>query len=206
MHFKNRQQAGQKLAEKLAKFKNLEVVIYALPRGGVILGLEVAKFLSAPLDLLLPRKIGHQYSPEYALCAICESGVIICNEGDLKEVDQVWFEKEKAKQIGEAKRRRQKYLAGRRPIDVKNKIAIIVDDGIATGLTMRAAIADLKNRGPSQIVVAVPVSPRDTTNIIKREVDEFIALDVPLIYLGGVGAYYGEFPQVEDEEVVAMMR
>jgi len=205
MIFTDRIEAGKKLAEVLRAYKRSDVVVYALPRGGVVLGVEVARMLGAPLDLLIPRKIGHPSSSEYAIAAVAEDGDIVANEEEVSRVDQVWFKKEVAHQRAEAKRRREKYLAGRPTSAVEGKTAIIVDDGIATGLTMKAAIMELKHRKPKKIVVAIPVIPADTFTVLSALVDEVVALDKPEQFLGAIGNYYKSFPQVEDEEVIALM-
>ena len=205
MIFTDRIEAGKKLAEVLWAYKRSDVVVYALPRGGVVLGVEVARMLGAPLDLLIPRKIGHPSSSEYAIAAVAEDGDIVANEEEVSRVDQVWFKKEVAHQRAEAKRRREKYLAGRPTSAVEGKTAIIVDDGIATGLTMKAAIMELKHRKPKKIVVAIPVIPADTFTVLSALVDEVVALDKPEQFLGAIGNYYKSFPQVEDEEVIALM-
>ena len=179
--------------------------MYALPRGGVPLGVEVAKALHMPLDLIIPRKIGHPSNPEYAICAVGESGALVCNEAELSRVDQEWFQKQVQAEREEARRRRTYYLKGRESVSLKGKMAIIVDDGIATGLTMEAAIQDAKQQGPGKVVVAVPVAPRDTVDRLRREVDDFVTLDIPEMYLGAVGAYYDNFTQVSDEEVSDML-
>ena len=205
MRFHNREEAGQQLAEKLAKYKREKAVILALPRGGVVLGVEIAKALEAPLDLVIPRKIGHPHNPEYAIAAVTESGKLVANETEIAAFDPEWFERAVQKEISEAKRRRQTYLQGKNPALLKGKTAIIVDDGVATGLTMRAAIKDVRARDPERIVVAIPVTPKDTAGILQREADELVVLDIPAMYLGAVGAYYQEFTQVEDGEVIKIL-
>lgn len=213
MVFKNREEAGKKLAEKLEKYKQSfsankgkDVVIYALPRGGVVLGVEIAKKLQAPLDLLIIRKIGHPFNPEYALCATSENAHMVCNEEELAGVDKEWFQNEAAKERQEAKRRREVYLARRKLIPAKGKTAIIVDDGVATGLTIFAAILEIKHQETKKVVVAVPVAPPETADQIKSKVDEFVALEVPEVFLGAIGSYYEYFPQVTDEEVIRLMK
>lgn len=168
MHFRNREQAAEKLAKALSEYKNKQVVVYALPRGGVVLGSIIAKYLNAPFDLLIPRKIGHPSMSEYAIAAVTESGDIVENTEEIESIDRSWFKKEVENQRKEAKRRREKYLTGQMSVDVSNKTAIIVDDGIATGLTMKAAIADVKRFKPSKIIIAVPVVPRDTKKTLKK--------------------------------------
>jgi len=216
MIFRDRAEAGQKLAEKLIKYGGENPIIYALPRGGVVLGDVVAKRLSAPLDVLIAKKIGHPYSPEYAIGAVSEDGDTIFNEEEKKGVDQKWLLNEiKAKQ-NEAIGRRKKYFGDKPITPAKDKIAIIVDDGIATGLTMMLAISEIKHLNPKKIVVAIPVVPSDTAKKIsaqggpasggKSESIELVALDIDKNYLGAVGAYYEYFPQVEDNEVISILR
>lgn len=207
-HFKNRSEAGKLLATLLSKYKGEAVVIFALPRGGVVCAVEIAKKLKAPLDLIITRKIGHPSLSEYAIAAIAEDGHVVKNEEEVRAVDKKWFKKETERQRLEAKRRRALYLGARSPFSPEGKIAILVDDGIATGLTMRVAILELKHRHPKKLVVATPIAPEDTADKIALEVDEFIALNTPNIYefLGAIGAYYDEFLPVEDEEVVKIMK
>ena len=206
MRFRDRTDAGQKLAKLLEKYKNRPGIVYPLPRGGVALGVEIARALGMPLDLIIPRKIGHPYNPEYAICAVTEQGVPICNETEVARVDPVWFKQRVEAERREARRRREHYLAGRAPLPVAGKIAILVDDGIATGLTMRAAIHDARQRKPARIVVAIPVAPKETAELLAREVDEVAALEVSDFYLGAVGAYYDYFPQLTDDEVIALLQ
>jgi len=208
MYFKDRKDAGEKLAHILKKYKDKDVVIYALPRGGVVTAKEISRYLHAPLDLIITRKIGHPESPEYAIAATAENGHILGEEGEIESVGREWLEKEMEKEKLEAKRRREKYLQGRETIDVKGKIAILVDDGIATGLTMRVAIMELKHRNPKKIVVAIPVIPTRTAEILSKEADEVVALDIPPEneFLGAVGAYYNEFSQISDDEVIEILK
>ncbi len=205
MRFKNRTEAGCLLAQALIKYKNKEGVIYALPRGGVPLGVELAAALHMPLDLLIPRKVGHPYNPEYAIAAVGERGGLVCNEGEVAKVDQAWFKQQVEVERQEAHRRRVDYLKNREDIVSQEKIAILVDDGIATGLTMEAAIQDVKQGKPKKVIVAVPVAPDDTVIKLRHEVDEVVTLNVPGPYRGAVGAYYDDFMQVTDEEVIDML-
>src|SRR3990170_984243 len=206
MRFKDRTDAGKKLAQALKKYQGQDGVVYALPRGGVVLGAEVARALDIPLDLLIPRKIGHPLQPEYAICAVVENGEMVCNQHEVARVDPQWFRKEVESERNEARRRRELYMGGRAPAPVEGKTAIIVDDGIATGLTMEVAIRDARQRRPAHLVVAVPVAPPETVERLAREVDEFVVLDRSPYYLGAVGAYYDHFLQVTDEEVIALLR
>lgn len=203
--FSDRVEAGQKLAKKLITYKEKsDVVIFALPRGGVVVGAEVAQTLHAPLDIVVPRKIGAPGNPEYAIGALTETGEAIFNEAERVQVDPKWLAMEMEKEKQEAQRRLKTYRGDRPPLDLARKTVIIVDDGIATGLTMRAAIASVRARGPAKIIVAVPVSARDSAEIIRREVDELVVLDLP-VFFGAVGAFYEQFPQVEDHEVMQLL-
>ncbi|MDI6853878.1 MAG: phosphoribosyltransferase [Deltaproteobacteria bacterium] len=206
MRFRDRVDAGRRLAALLAKYKNQNAVVYALPRGGVPVAKEIARKLHCPLDLVIIRKIGHPGNPEYALGAIAEDGLLVVDEEDLARVDPKWFEAEKEKQIHEAIRRRKLYLGGREPISATGKIAIVVDDGIATGSTMLAAVKKIKQEKPEKIVVAVAVSPKETAQRFAEEVDEFVAVTIPEIFWGAIGYYYDDFSQVSDEGVIALLK
>lgn len=206
MKFKNRTDAAKQLLEKLTYLKNEQVVVYALPRGGVELGAIVANYLNAPLDLIIPRKIGYPGNPEFAVCALTDFGGLICNEADRALIDETTFNQIVKDEQEEARRRREVYLKGLKPIDPKGKTVLIVDDGIATGLTIKAAIASIKKRSPKKIVVVVPVLPLNTLSELEKEVSQVIAVLADPNYLGAVGSYYEEFPQVEDKQVVLVMK
>lgn len=205
MRFRDRQQAGVELAKALEEYRDASAVVYALPRGGVVLGKAVAAGLHAPLDLLIPRKIGAPENEEYAIASVTETGEVVKSEAEVQTVDTTWFAGAVETQRQEAKRRRERYLASRDAIDVEGKTAIIVDDGIATGLTMKAAIVDVKTRKPGFIVVAVPVAPRETIRDLETLVDRVVVLESPLMFMGSIGAYYDFFEQVSDEEVVDLL-
>jgi predicted phosphoribosyltransferase len=207
VYFADRAEAGRLLAKALSRYQGHDVVVYALPRGGVTTAMEIARFLKAPIDLIIARKIGHPSAPEYAIAAIAEDGHMVGSEDELSMVDQKWLEREKERQRAEAKRRREKYLGGRAPLPVEGRTAILVDDGVATGLTLRVGILELRHRRPKRLVVAVPVIPLSTATLVRSEVDDLVALEIPedREYLGAVGAYYEDFSPVEDAEVIAMM-
>ncbi|AWW28118.1 phosphoribosyltransferase [Acetobacterium carbinolicum] len=205
MLFKNRKDAGIKLANALEKYKREDVIVLALPRGGVILGVEIAKMLDAPLDILSTKKIGHPLNSEYAICAITEDGDPICNSAEVKNIDPEWLAGEIKKVRNEIKRRREIFLGGRALYSVEGKIVIIADDGIATGLTMIAAIDEIKKRNPKRLVIAIPVTPYDTAQKLNSMVDELVSLDIDANYRGAVGAYYEDFTQVEDSEVISIL-
>ena len=203
--FKDRTEAGQILAKALAQYKGKDAVVCALPRGGVGIGYEVAKFLQAPLDIVVTRKIAHPENPEYAICAVDEKGFRICDSEAARFVDQEWLERETLRQTEEALRRIEVYRKGRKPEKLSGKTVILVDDGIATGLSMRAAIKRVRRENPKEIIVATPVAPRDTIEELGKEVDQMIALENGRNYLGAVGSYYASFPQVSDDEVIELL-
>lgn len=206
VRFRDRVEAGRKLAALLVKYKNQGAVVYALPRGGVLVAKEIARELDCPLDLVIIRKIGHPGNPEYALGAVTEDGQLVVDEKDLGMVDPEWFEAEKTRQMQEAKRRRELYLKGKEPLSPAGKIAILVDDGIATGSTMLVAVKKIKQENPRKVVVAVAVSPKETAQRFAGEVDDFVAVTIPEIFWGAIGYYYDDFSQVSDEEVMAMLK
>jgi predicted phosphoribosyltransferase len=203
--FIDRTDAGKQLAEALVRYQSQPVVVYALPRGGVVLGVEVARSLEAPLDLIVVRKIGHPLQPEYAIGAVAEDGYIITNPAETASLGKDWLDEAAALELQEAQRRRKLFLQGRGPLPVKDKIAIIVDDGLATGLTMLAAIHEMRKRHPKRIVVAVPVAASDTADRVRAEVDALVVLHTSE-RLGAIGSFYQRFDQVSDDEVVALMK
>lgn len=203
IRFENRRDAGVRLAKALARYDGEDAVIYALPRGGVVLGAEVAKQLELPLALIIPRKIGHPENPEYAVCAVTEEGELVCNEEESSRLDPKWLKAAAKREQKEAKRRRAVYGGARLP--ASGKVAIIVDDGIATGLTVRAAIRTLRRELPSEVIVAAPIAPREVVEYLRKEADDVIVLDDTEPFLGAIGAYYQSFPQVTDEEVIRIL-
>lgn len=208
MTFKDRSDAGKQLAEQLGKYKDKkDVVIIGLPRGGVVTAAVVAEELKLPLDIIVPRKIGHPNNPEFAIGAIAEDGEAVMNEGAMTgyDIPQEYIDKTIAEEQKEAARRLKVYRGKRAALKLKGKTAILVDDGIATGATMRAAIASARAKEAKKIVVAVPVTARDSKSVIGREADEFVAVDVPLFF-GAVGAFYEEFGQTEDQEVIEILK
>lgn len=208
MLFKNRADAGQKLAVTLEKFNNSpNTIILALPRGGVVVGFEISQKLNLPLDIVVPRKIGAPGNPEFAIGAITETGEGIFDEMIIGAyaITESYLQNEIKKEKAEAERRLKLYRGLRPPIDLKNKTVILVDDGLATGLTMRAAIKTVKKLGAAKIVVAIPVTSPEAAELVKREVDELIYLDAPAFF-GAVGSFYEEFGQTTDEEVIDLLK
>lgn len=206
MRFKDREDAGRRLAEALKEELRgaKDIVVVALPRGGVVLGRVVADALGAPLRLVVPRKIGAPWNPEYAVAALVETGHVIWNEAERASVDPKELERIVEEEKREARRRMSVYGKGIPPRDVRGKTAVVVDDGIATGLTMRAALASLRDERPARLLVAVPVAPPSTLEEMKGEADAFVVLHRPAL-LGAIGAFYDAFDQVTDDEVIALL-
>ena len=207
--FENRTVAGRALGERLARMKLADPVVLALPRGGVPVGLEVARALHAPLDLLLVRKIGVPWQPELAVGAVMDGGapVIVVEPRVMAEtgIDRKYVEDRAQQELKEIERRRAVYLAHRAPEPVAGRTAIVVDDGIATGTTVRAALRGLRQRKPARLVLAVPVAPPETIDALRAEVDDVVCLMQPAFF-GAIGYFYIDFHQLTDDEVVALMR
>jgi predicted phosphoribosyltransferase len=204
--FNNRQEAGRLLAEELLEYKDTMAVTYALPRGGVVLGKEISEILNIPFDLIITRKIGHPDNPEYAIASVTERGDVYLNPKEPARVNDTWFDMAMEREQSEARRRREVYMSGKDRISAKGKTAIIVDDGVATGASMLLAIQDIKKDIPWKIVVAVPVLSAEIAEIIKGEADELVALSVENDFLGSISAYYADFSEVTDEDVMEIMK
>ena len=205
--FINRTDAGKKLAQTLLSYKNNpDVIVIGLPRGGVVTAYEIARELHVPLDIIVPRKIGAPFEPELAVGALTQEGDIVWNTDlmhmlGLRPAD---LADTIAQETEEAARRLAVYRGNKSPLELKNKIVILVDDGIATGATMRAAIATARREGAKTIVVAAPVAASDALDEIRPEVDELICL-TRLDFLPGISAAYREFEQTTDAQVIALM-
>ncbi|OGG56932.1 hypothetical protein A3D71_02490 [Candidatus Kaiserbacteria bacterium RIFCSPHIGHO2_02_FULL_55_20] len=205
--FTDRQEAGKQLAQKLEAYRGKDAVVFALPRGGVIPGYEIAKVLGVPLDIIAVRKIGYPGNPEYAIGAIDGHGTTVLNETETAAVDKTWLAAEAGRQQQEAERRSTLYRGGKKPASAEGRVAILVDDGIATGLTMRLAVRSVKMQKPKEIIVAIPVAPPEAVEALYREgADEVLLLEPPEEFLGAVGAHYIQFDQVGDDEVIRLMR
>jgi putative phosphoribosyl transferase len=206
--FADREDAGRQLAAELLRFKDKDPVVLALPRGGVPVGLQVAATLEAPMDLLLVRKIGAPGQPELALGAVVDGGKpeLVINE-DVKRMLRVsddYIEQAKALQLEEIERRRKLWLGDRPRIAVKDKTALVVDDGIATGATVRAALHAVRRARPAHLLLAAPVAPPDTIESLREAADEVVCLATPAAFWA-ISVFYGRFPQVADSEVSALM-
>lgn len=201
--FTDRRDAGRQLARELAKYATEpNVVVLALPRGGVPVAYEVARALHAPLDVFLVRKLGVPYHRELAMGAIASGGARVLNQDiiDALEIPNFMIEQAVAAELKELKRRERAYRRGRSALDVRGKTAILVDDGLATGASMRAAVMALRQLGPARIVVAVPTASAETCDEFRSEVDEIVCAQTPEPFLA-VGAWYEDFSQTTDEEV-----
>lgn len=208
MSFNNRSDAGRKLASALTKYKDQQPAILALPRGGVPVAAEVATVLHAPLDLVLVRKIGVPFQPELAMGAVVDGGrpIIVRNEDVIRMagVDEVEFKSVCDAELAEIERRRERYLGGRERLDIAGRTVIVIDDGIATGATTRAALRAVRARNPKTLVLAVPVAPTECLEALRQEVDDLVCLEDHELF-GAIGVYYRDFRQVSDEEVIEML-
>ena len=208
MRFENRTDAGRQLAQAMAGMAFRDPVVLALPRGGVPLGLEIARRLKAPLDLLLVRKIGAPGNSEYGIGAVIEGQppqrVIDPDAVKYARASEDYIEAETQRQIDVIVSRRALYLSGRASVGLAGRDAVVVDDGIATGSTVRAALKALRGIGVASITLAVPVAPIDVAHRLRDEVDHFVCLMTPEDF-DSVGAYYNDFSQLTDEEVIALL-
>jgi predicted phosphoribosyltransferase len=206
--FTDRRQAGQQLAAKLLRYKTENLLVLAVPRGGVPVALEVASALAAPLDLVLVRKIGVPFQPELAAGAVVdgEHTETVWNRDILEalELTEDFFKPEVARQLEEIERRRKVYLGTRPRPRIAGCTAIIVDDGIATGATVRAALIAVRRSGPKRLILAVPVAPPDTVESLRKDVDELICLEVPKEF-HAIGEFYIDFAQLDDAHVVDLL-
>ena len=204
--FADRTDAGKQLAKKFETYRGTDTVVLALPRGGVVPGYEIAKALDLPLDIIAVRKIGHPDNPEYAIGAVDEKGTCILNDTEIASVDPVWLKEEVARQKKEAQRRSVVYRGEKKQAIIAGKTIIIVDDGIATGLTMRLAVRAVVAQKPAKVIVAVPVAPPESARSLMEEgADEVIVIEPPEQFLGAVGSHYARFEQVEDREVISLL-
>ncbi|MCB1498831.1 MAG: phosphoribosyltransferase [Bauldia sp.] len=208
-NFVDRADAGRQLAQRLSSIPLAHPVVYALPRGGVPVAAEVARALKAPLDLVLVRKIGAPGAPELALGAIVDGNrpQTVINEDVRRQfgVDDAWLERAQDRELAEIERRRVRYYGGRAQIAPKGRTAVLVDDGLATGATMKAAVTALQRQAASKVVIAVPVAAADALPPIEDVADLVICLR-PEKWFRGVGGYYDDFHQLTDEETIGLLR
>ena len=202
MLFRDRTEAGQRLGTRLKELVDGNAVVLALPRGGVPVGFEVAQSLDAPLDIFVVRKLGTPGHEELAMGAIASGGIRVLNREVVQAlgVPQQQIDAVAEKEARELERREREYRGNRGPVDVRGRTAILVDDGLATGSTMRAAVAALRQERPEQVFVAVPVAARATCADLQEDADEVICLYTPMDFFA-VGQWYQDFSQTTDEEV-----
>lgn len=206
--FSDRNEAGRLLGERLLHLRGGDNVVLGLPRGGVIVAAEIAAALDAPLDVLVVRKLGAPAQPELAIGAVTdvEGPQAILNDHVIRAVgaSPEYIELESQRQLAEVRRRHALYRGGRPAVRLEGRCAIVVDDGIATGATVRAAIQALRRQAARRVVLAVPVAPADTAEALRREVDELVCLHAPRNFTA-VGAFYADFSQTTDDEVIATL-
>jgi putative phosphoribosyl transferase len=205
--FRNRREAGRQLASKLSKYKDeLNLIVLGLPRGGVPVAYEVARALNAPMDVFLVRKLGVPQQPELAIGAIASGGARVMNDDILRllHLPNYIIEQITARERHELERREQIYRHGLPPLDVRGRTVILVDDGLATGASMRAAVLALRELKPARIVVAVPTASTETCDAFRDEVDEIICAQTPDPFIA-VGAWYDDFSPTTDEEVTELL-
>jgi putative phosphoribosyl transferase len=206
--FQDRHDAGRRLGEALLRFAALDPVVLALVRGGVPIGFEVAQALRAPLDVILVRKIGAPYQPELAIGAVVDGKEPeVVTNADLVQALQVssdYLRDAAREALVEIDRRRAVFTRGRARVDPKGKTAIVVDDGIATGATMRAALHAVRRLGPARLVLAVPVAPSDALVALSADADEVVCLAEPEFF-AAIGAFYADFGQLTDRDVVDLL-
>lgn len=206
MSFLNRQDAGRKLAQVLVSYRDKDGVVIAIPRGGVIVAREVAKFLKMPLDVLVMRKLGAPGNAELAIGAVVSENEYFVNESMVNElgVSPSYINDEVRRQVRQIEERRRKYFKGREPIKCQDKVTILVDDGLATGATARLALKILRHKEPKKLILAVPVAPPGAVRELSSLADEVVTLLTPAFF-HAVGQFYADFSQVSDDEVMKIL-
>jgi putative phosphoribosyl transferase len=204
--FKDRSDAGRQLASRLARYTALEPVVVGLPRGGLPVAAEVADRLGAPLDIIVVRKIGLPWQPELGIGAVAEGGIRVLNDVLVEEVgiEPIELEAATARERVELARRVHRYRGERSAVPVDGRVVIVVDDGLATGYTARAAIEAIRRGGARRVILAVPVAPEDSVAAMRGVADEVMVVDTPPRFFA-IGDFYEDFAQTSDEEVVSLL-
>lgn len=207
MIFKNRKQAGEQLAQQLKKHQGKSTIVLAIPRGGVVVGREVAQALDCPLDVIIPRKLGAPGNSEFGIGAIGPYNQIFLDEDVIGQyqISKEYINAEIGRQGLEMERRERVYRGGKPPLILKDKTVVLVDDGIATGATTRAAIRSVKCQNPKELILAVPVGPKETISSLETEVDRVVCLATPEPFYA-IGQFYQEFSQNTDQQVVEILQ
>lgn len=207
MIFEDRKQAGEQLARQLKEYKGRGTVVLSIPRGGVVVGGEVAQALGCPLDVIIPRKLGAPGNPEFAIGAIGPHDQIFLDQKVVAQykIPKEYINAEIARQGLEMERRERVYREGNPPLPLKNKTVVLVDDGIATGATTKVAIKSIRCQNPKKLILAVPVGPIETVAGLEKEVDELICLATPEPFYA-IGQFYQEFAQTTDEQVMETLK
>lgn len=206
MPFQNRKQAATRLSEALSAYQGKNPLILAIPRGAVPMAKIIAAALGGEVDVVLVRKLGSPFNAEFAVGSVDESGwTYVADYAAQAGATPEYIQAEKQRQMETMRRRREQYTPARQPIDPAGRIVIVVDDGLATGSTMIAALHALRSKGTAKLICAVPVAPPDTLEKVRGYADEVVCLEAPMDFRA-VGQFYAEFPQVEDEEVIEILR
>ena len=204
--FDSRSDAAAKLAQALTAYRGRNPLVLAIPRGSVMMGKVLADALEGELDVVLVRKLRSPLSPELAVGSIDESGwTYIATHAARSGADEAYLQREKQRQLETLRKRRAQYTPARPPIDPKNRVVIVVDDGLATGASMIAALHAVRARQPQRLICAVPVAAPDSLERVRPLADEVVCLETPAEFYA-VGQFYRDFPQIEDDEVVALLR
>lgn len=203
--FFDRYDVGKQLASRLGKYRDSDAVVLARPRGGVLVGYEIATTLNLPLEVVITRKIGHPLNPEAAVCVVTEDGQRVCSDYGLCGIETEWIQHASDEALAEARHKRE-IFGTRSRNTLSNKTVIITDDGIATGLTMKAALLMLRAQKPKRAVLAIPVCPRAVLDELRTMVDEVVILEHERSFRGAVSKYYTHFPAVFDKEVLVCLR
>jgi len=206
MRFEDRIDAARRLARALGQWRGHRPLVLAIPRGAVPMGVVIAEALDGELDVVLVRKLRAPFSPEFAVGAVDETGwAYVADHAAQAGADAAWLERETAAQLATLRRRRAEYTPEQPAIDPRDRVAIVVDDGLATGATMIAALHAVRARHPARLVCAVPVAAPESLEAVRPWADEVVCLEAPAFF-DAVGRFYGDFAQVEDDEVVRLLR